>query len=218
MLLCTSCFNGDTIICACKSKISEMCNHQKFSQFRDAVIVICAYHLFVLLGWAKLLLECELRQTIHITIGHRRKCVKHLQFMSRAMGQNNNWVLQVILIFIYVLANSIDRFFFKKEYTPHYRTNKCPLVDALGGRHGSLDGQASNVLPALLEQGDEVVDGQHDVTDELVLGHLNVANSDTHTQNLLQLELDGGLDLGDLVGEVLSVRDGGGELAGCCAC
>lgn len=218
MLLCTSCFNGDTIICACKSKISEMCNHQKFSQFRDAVIVMCAYHLFVLLGWAKLLLECELRQTIHITIGHRRKCVKHLQFMSRAMGQNNNWVLQVILIFIYVLANSIDRFFFKKEYTPHYRTNKCPLVDALGGRHGSLDGQASNVLPALLEQGDEVVDGQHDVTDELVLGHLNVANSDTHTQNLLQLELDGGLDLGDLVGEVLSVRDGGGELAGCCTC
>lgn len=218
MLLCTSCFNGDTIICACKSKISEMCNHQKFSQFRDAVIVMCAYHLFVLLGWAKLLLECELRQTIHITIGHRRKCVKHLQFMSRAMEQHNNWVLQVILIFIYVLANSIDRFFFKKEYTPHYRTNKCPLVDALGGRHGSLDGQASNVLPALLEQGDEVVDGQHDVTDELVLGHLNVANSDTHTQNLLQLELDGGLDLGDLVGEVLSVRDGGGELAGCCTC
>lgn len=218
MLMCTSCFNGDTIICECKSKISEMCNHQKFSQFRDAVIVICAYHLFVLLGWTKLLLECELRQTIHITIGHRRKCVKHLQFMSRAMGQNNNWVLQVILIFIYVLANSIDRFFFKKEYTPHYRTNKCPLVDALGGRHGSLDGQASNVLPALLEQGDEVVDGQHDVTDELVLGHLNVANSDTHTQNLLQLELDGGLDLGDLVGEVLSVRDGGGELAGCCTC
>ena len=107
---------------------------------------------------------------------------------------------------------------FSKEYTPHYRTNKCPLVDALGGGHGSLDGQASDVLPALLEQGDEVVDGQHDVTDELVLGHLNVANSDTHTQNLLQLELDGGLDLGDLVGEVLSVRDGGGELAGCCDC
>lgn len=117
MLLCTSCFNGDTIICACKSKISEMCNHQKFSQSRDAVIVIRAYHIFVLLGWAKLLLECELRQTIHITMGHRRKCVKHLQFMSRAMGQNNNWVLQVILIFIYVLANSIDRFFFKRVHT-----------------------------------------------------------------------------------------------------
>ena len=67
-----------------------MCNHQKFSQFRDAVIVICAYHLFVLLGWAKLLLECELRQTIHITISHRRKCVKHLQFACHEQWGVNN--------------------------------------------------------------------------------------------------------------------------------
>ena len=102
--------------------------------------------------------------------------------------------------------------------THHYGTNKCPLVDALGGRHGSLDGQASNVLPALLEKRDEVVDGQHDVTNQLILGHLDVADGDTHAENLLQLELDGRLDLGDLVGEILSVGDGGGELAGCCAC
>lgn len=97
------------------------------------------------------------------------------------------------------------------------RTNECPLVDALGGRHGSLDGQASNVLPALLEKRDEVVDGQHDVTDQLILGHVDVADSDTHAENLLELELDGGLDLGDLVGEILRVGDGGGELAGYCA-
>ena len=108
--------------------------------------------------------------------------------------------------------------FLFSESTPKKEQVNVPLVETLGRRHGSLDGQASNVLPALLEKRDEVVDGQHDVTDELVLGHLNVANSDTHTQNLLQLELDGRLDLSDLVGEIFGVRDGGRELAGCYVC
>lgn len=88
------------------------------------------------------------------------------------------------------------------------------LVQALGGGHGSLDGQASNVLPALLEEGDEVVDGKHDVGNELLSVHADVADGDTHAQNLLELELDGGLDLGDLAAEVVGVRDRGGELAG----
>ena len=89
------------------------------------------------------------------------------------------------------------------------------LVDALGGRHGSLDGQATDVLPALLQQRDEVVDGQHDVGDQLLVGHADVADGDTHAQNLLELELDSRLDLVDLAGEVVGVRDGCGELAGC---
>lgn len=88
------------------------------------------------------------------------------------------------------------------------------LVQALGGRHGSLDGKASNVLPALLEKRDEVVDGQHNVGDELLLGHLDVADGDTHAENLLELELDGGLDLVDAASQVVGVRDGSGELAG----
>lgn len=81
-------------------------------------------------------------------------------------------------------------------------------------RHGSLDGQGSHVLPSLLEEGDEVVDGQHDVGDQLVLGHADVADSDTHAENLLKLELDGGLDIGDLSLEVLVVGDWGRELSG----
>jgi hypothetical protein len=88
------------------------------------------------------------------------------------------------------------------------------LVNALWWRHGSLDGQASNVLPALLEERDEVVDGQHDVGDELILGHADIADSDTHAENLLELELDGGLDIDDLGGEILVVGDWGWELAG----
>ena len=89
----------------------------------------------------------------------------------------------------------------------------CNLIQPLRRAHAGLDGQAADVLPALLQQGHEVVDGQHDVGDQLILGHTDVSNSDTHAQDLLQLELDGGLDLGDFAGEIFVVRNGGGELA-----
>ena len=56
---------------------------------------------------------------------------------------------------------------------------------------------------------------QHDVGENLVLGHLDVADSNTQAENLLKLELDRRLDFDDLVAEVLSVRDRGGELASC---
>jgi hypothetical protein len=85
------------------------------------------------------------------------------------------------------------------------------LVETLGRRHRSLDRQAAHVLPSLLQQRDKVVDGQHDVGDQLILGHANIANSDTHAENLLQLELDGGLDLSDLAREILVVGDWGRE-------
>lgn len=85
------------------------------------------------------------------------------------------------------------------------------LVQTLGRRHGSLDDKAANVLPALLEQGNEVVDGQHDVSNKLVLGHANVADGNTEAKNLLKLELDGGPDIGNLGGQVFTVGDGGRE-------
>ena len=56
---------------------------------------------------------------------------------------------------------------------------------------------------------------QHDVGKDLVVGHLDVADSDTQAKDLLKLELDRRANLGDLVVEVLRVRDGGGELASC---
>ena len=90
---------------------------------------------------------------------------------------------------------------------------KGDLVDSLRRRHGSLDGQATNVLPALLQQRHEVVNSQHDVSDKLLSVHANVANGDTHAQNLLQLELDGRLDFDDLCGKVIGVRNGSRELA-----
>jgi len=78
----------------------------------------------------------------------------------------------------------------------------------------TYDSQGAHVLPSLLQQGDEVVDSQHDVTDYLVLGHTDVSDGDTKTQHLLELELDGALDIIDLVCEVLGVGDGGGEFSG----
>ena len=83
----------------------------------------------------------------------------------------------------------------------------------MGRRHGSLDDKAANVLPALLEQRDKVVDGQHEVGNELVLGEVDVADGDTETQHLLELEHDGRANLSELGAEVLGVRHGGGELA-----
>ena len=41
-----------------------------------------------------------------------------------------------------------------------------------------------------------------------------MADGNTETQDLLELELDGALDLDDLVVQVLVVRDRGRELAG----
>ena len=89
------------------------------------------------------------------------------------------------------------------------------LVQTLWWRHGSLDRQATHVLPALLQQRDEVVDRKHDVSDELILSHLHISNRDTHAQHLLQLELDGRLNFGDLLAEIVGVGDWCWEFAGC---
>ena len=81
--------------------------------------------------------------------------------------------------------------------------------------HRRLDVQRLHVLPVLLEERDEEVDAQHDVSKHLILSHLDVADGDTQAEDLLELELDRGANLDDLVVKVLRVRDGGGEFAGC---
>lgn len=78
----------------------------------------------------------------------------------------------------------------------------------------SSEDHLPDILPALLQQRNQIVDSQHDVGDEFVLGHAHVADSHAQTQHLLQLELDGALDLGELGAQVVGVGDRGGELAG----
>ncbi len=97
------------------------------------------------------------------------------------------------------LEVSCDYFHIEYQTTiPETRLCRCPLVQTTRWRHGGFDRQAAHVLPALLEQRDQIIDGQHDVANELILGHANIAHRDSHAQHLLQLEFDGRLDLGHL--------------------
>jgi len=79
--------------------------------------------------------------------------------------------------------------------------------------HRALDVQGLDILPVLLEQGDQEVDTKHDITQDLILSHLDMANGDTQAKNLLELELDGRADLSELAVQVFVVGDGGGELS-----
>lgn len=92
------------------------------------------------------------------------------------------------------------------------------LVQTSWWRHAGLDSQAADILPPLLQQRHQVVDGKHDVRNKLVFRHIHIAHSHTHTEHLLQLELDGRLDFGNLLRQIFAVRDWGGELAGCDCC
>lgn len=87
------------------------------------------------------------------------------------------------------------------------------LEETEGLAHSRLEVERLDVLPVLLEQRDQEVDGQHDVSNQLVLSHLDVANSNTQAKNLLELELDGGTDFIGLDGQVIVVRHSSGELA-----
>ena len=73
--------------------------------------------------------------------------------------------------------------------------------------------EALHVLPVLLQQRDEEVHGQVDVLNELLLTHLHVAHGDAEAENLLHLELDGGLEVQGLLLQIVIVGDEGRELA-----
>lgn len=107
------------------------------------------------------------------------------------------------------------------------------LVKADGLAHGTFDVERLDVLPVLFEEGDEEVDTwigeldlcselksrnwrhtKHDVSEDLVIVHLDVANGNTQAQDLLQLELDGGPNLSELIGEVFRVGHGCREFSG----
>ena len=86
------------------------------------------------------------------------------------------------------------------------------LVKPLNFAHGGLDVEGLHVLPVLLQQGDEEVHGQVHVLSKLLLRHLHVADGDIQTENLLHLELDGGLEVQHLGLDVIVMGDEGREL------
>lgn len=88
------------------------------------------------------------------------------------------------------------------------------LVETLWWSHGGLDVKRADVLPVFLEQRDEEVDGQMNVLCELIWMHVDVTDRDRQAQDFLHLELDGGLDLVDLLRHGLGVSQETGELTG----
>ena len=63
------------------------------------------------------------------------------------------------------------------------------------------------VVPALLQQRSQEVQRHDDVLSELLIGHLLVADGDVQVGDLLELPLDGGLHIVDLLFEGLGVGD-----------
>jgi len=86
-------------------------------------------------------------------------------------------------------------------------------VNLLGRSHSTLDVDNTNVLPLLLQQGSEEIGSQLYVNNVLLLGKRNVSNGNVQAHDLLHLELDGGLNLIDLLLHIISWGKKGGELS-----
>jgi hypothetical protein len=70
-----------------------------------------------------------------------------------------------------------------------------------------------DVLPSLLQQGDQEVDRHVDVLSEFFFVHSGNTDGGTHTEDLLQLESNGGLDFLNLIFDLFVFTDGNGEFA-----
>ena len=64
-----------------------------------------------------------------------------------------------------------------------------------------------------LEERDQEVHGQVNVLDKHLVSHANIADGNAEAQNLLHLELDGGLQVIDFLLHVVGVGQKSGELA-----
>ncbi len=71
-----------------------------------------------------------------------------------------------------------------------------------------------DVVPVLLEEGDEEVDAQHGIGNEFIIRHFDVTNGNTTTEDLFKLEFDGCLGFFNLGGQIIRVSNWGGEFTG----
>merc|ERR1740117_542967 len=86
-------------------------------------------------------------------------------------------------------------------------------VNLLGRSHSTLDVDNTNVLPLLLQQRNEEIGSQLYVNNVLLLGKSYVSNSNVQAHNLFHLELDGGLDLIDLLLHIIRWGKKSGKLS-----
>ena len=85
-------------------------------------------------------------------------------------------------------------------------------VDLLNRAHGGLDVDDLDVLPLLLQERDEEVDGENNVTLQLVSVEVDMTDRDGEAEDLLHLELDGVENVVDLLSRVFVVVDDRREL------
>ena len=79
--------------------------------------------------------------------------------------------------------------FARKDDDPNGRCTRglvFSLVQALTGAHGTLDVERPDVLPILLEERDEEIDGETDVGRQVVGLHGHVADGDGQAKHLLR--------------------------------
>ena len=85
------------------------------------------------------------------------------------------------------------------------REHDKKLIKSLHRSHSRLNVETLYILPVFLQQRHQKVHGQVNVLDQFLLSHSNIAYSHTETQNLLHLELDGGLQVQGLLLQVVVV-------------
>jgi len=96
-----------------------------------------------------------------------------------------------------------------RDLTPYYNRSSQEFY---GVTHGRLDVDRFQVVPSLLEEGDQEVEAHHDVLSELVIGHVLSAGTATHAGDLSELELDRGAEVLNRQDKGLVVGDSHREL------
>ena len=90
-------------------------------------------------------------------------------------------------------------------------SKKYLKVNLVTRSHGTLDVHDSNVLPLLLQQGCQKVSSKLSVNNNLLPLKLHVSNGNVQAHDLLHLELNGGLDLIDLLLHIITAGKKSGE-------
>jgi len=73
--------------------------------------------------------------------------------------------------------------------------------------HGRLDVNSFHVMPSLLQQGSQEVEGHNGVLSDLFISHGFVSNGNVQVGNFLKLPLDGSSSVIDLLGDIVILGD-----------
>merc|ERR1711931_446496 len=98
---------------------------------------------------------------------------------TRIRETNRKWSIPVVVVkkSLEMVRGEHEENFRKMKREKKKRGLLPPLIQTLAGTHGALDVQRTDVLPVLLEQRDQEVDGQTDVGRQVVRLHGNVTDS-----------------------------------------